>query len=400
MFTAFNRWLEEDWGFDYQDRIFAAPYISLADVDWAVAELEWALDNGARTIVHARRGADHDRSASSSPADPYFDPFWARVNEAGITVVVHAGDSGYSLQRLRRSTGFSAVFGGGPSQPRSRSLIASSGPIYDFLASLCSTSSSTASPTCASASVENGAEFLADLFDKLRSSAARCPASSARTRSRSSARNVWINPFWEDDVLEIVDLMGADRVIFGSDWPHIEGMPQPARLRRRAQGARRRRTAPDRVGQCDRVDREPPRLATPPGSGSEGDSTMERPTLELRSTVLGSPDPRRLAAFYERLLGWERFADEQDWVTVRPDADSIGLAFQTEDRYVRPVWPAAHGEQQMTAHLDIVVEDFPAAIAWALEAGATEAEFQPQADVRVMLDPDGHPFCLFPLNPG
>ena len=49
-FTAFNRWLEEDWGFAYENRIFAAPYLSLCDVDWAVQELEWALDRGARVI--------------------------------------------------------------------------------------------------------------------------------------------------------------------------------------------------------------------------------------------------------------------------------------------------------------------------------------------------------------
>ena len=67
-FTAFNRWLEEDWGFAYEDRIFAAPYFSLCDVDWAVQELEWALDQGARTIVHAARGRVHrDRSAHARP---------------------------------------------------------------------------------------------------------------------------------------------------------------------------------------------------------------------------------------------------------------------------------------------------------------------------------------------
>jgi predicted TIM-barrel fold metal-dependent hydrolase len=38
---------------------------------------------------------------------------------------------------------------------------------------------------------------------------------------------VWINPFWEDDIDEIVALMGPERVLFGSDWPHIEGMPSP-----------------------------------------------------------------------------------------------------------------------------------------------------------------------------
>ena len=95
MFRAFNRWLVEDWGTEYQNRIFAAPYISLADVDEAVAELEWALDQGARTVV-MRAAAPTTDGGPRSPSDEMFDPFWARVNEAGITVVVHAGDAGLS----------------------------------------------------------------------------------------------------------------------------------------------------------------------------------------------------------------------------------------------------------------------------------------------------------------
>ena len=109
LFTAFNRWLLEDWGFAYQDRIFAGPYISLADVDWAVKELEWALDNDARTIV-MRPAPVHTKNGVLPPADPYFDPFWARVNESGVTVVVHAGDTGYSLQGYAPEKGFSASF--------------------------------------------------------------------------------------------------------------------------------------------------------------------------------------------------------------------------------------------------------------------------------------------------
>jgi Glyoxalase-like domain len=60
------------------------------------------------------------------------------------------------------------------------------------------------------------------------------------------------------------------------------------------------------------------------------------------------------------------------------------------------VWPAAPGEPQMMVHLDIAVENLDEGVAWAREAGAVLAEHQPQKHVRVMLDPDGHPFCLFP----
>ena len=97
LMVGFNRWLREDWGFAHENTIFAAPYRSLADPDLAVRELEWCLDNGARTIV-MRPAAVQTAAGPRSPADWTFDPFWTLANDAGITVVIHAGDSGYSTQ--------------------------------------------------------------------------------------------------------------------------------------------------------------------------------------------------------------------------------------------------------------------------------------------------------------
>ncbi|MFW6195230.1 MAG: VOC family protein [Chloroflexota bacterium] len=122
---------------------------------------------------------------------------------------------------------------------------------------------------------------------------------------------------------------------------------------------------------------------------------MNRPPMRLSSTVLGAPDARALAAFYERLLGWHRVADEPGWVILRPSSGGTGLSFQTEPDFVPPAWPSSGAEQQMMMHLDIAVEDLQAGVAWAQEAGARLAGFQPQEHVRVMLDPAGHPFCLF-----
>jgi catechol 2,3-dioxygenase-like lactoylglutathione lyase family enzyme len=117
--------------------------------------------------------------------------------------------------------------------------------------------------------------------------------------------------------------------------------------------------------------------------------------LTLTTATLNSPDPPALARFYGKLLGWEIGTDEADWVTLKNPEGGIKLAFHIEDQYVRPVWPAAPGEQQMMMHLEIMVENLDAASAHAQELGATLAEFQPQDDVRVHLDPDGHPFCLY-----
>jgi predicted TIM-barrel fold metal-dependent hydrolase len=224
LFRAFNRWLAEDWGMAYQDRIFAAPYISLADVDHAVTELEWALDQGARNVV-MRAAAPITEKGPLSPANPVFDPFWARVNEAGITVVVHAGDAGLSSNGYAVD-GFSATFGQGPGTP-SIKMFAIERAAHDFLVTLLLEKLFDRFPNVRIASVENGSEFLSPLFRKMRGTARKMPGYFSEDPVDTFRRHIWINPFWEDDVNEIVDLMGDDRVIFGSDWPHIEGLPEP-----------------------------------------------------------------------------------------------------------------------------------------------------------------------------
>ncbi|MDM7890612.1 VOC family protein [Curtobacterium caseinilyticum] len=115
----------------------------------------------------------------------------------------------------------------------------------------------------------------------------------------------------------------------------------------------------------------------------------------LTATVLQSPDPVRLARFWGALTGWTVHEDGPTWLRVRPDDGGVGLSVQYDDAYESPTWPPAPGAQGMQLHLDLQVEDLAAATARAVELGATEAAFQPQDDVRVLLDPDGHPFCLF-----
>jgi len=223
MFRAFNRWVEEDWGFAFEDRIFAAPYITLADLDFAVSELEWALAKGARTIV-MRPAAPTTVLGQRPPADPVFDPFWARVNEAGITVVVHASDSGYSANGYAHGD-FNAKFDS-TVKPSVRQFMMERA-IYDFLASIVFDKLFDRFPNLRMVSVENGAEFVPDFFKKVSSMARKAPGYFSEDPIETFRRHVWINPFWEDDVNETVAYMGADRVVFGSDWPHIEGLPQP-----------------------------------------------------------------------------------------------------------------------------------------------------------------------------
>jgi catechol 2,3-dioxygenase-like lactoylglutathione lyase family enzyme len=131
---------------------------------------------------------------------------------------------------------------------------------------------------------------------------------------------------------------------------------------------------------------------------------VTRPEMRVVGPVLDAPDAVGLARFYERLLGWTMVAvegprpgypPEDGWAKLRSPAADQKIEFQWERHYVAPTWPAAAGEQQMMMHLDIEVDNLEAGVAWALEAGAVLAEHQPQEGVRVMLDPAGHPFCLF-----
>jgi catechol 2,3-dioxygenase-like lactoylglutathione lyase family enzyme len=131
---------------------------------------------------------------------------------------------------------------------------------------------------------------------------------------------------------------------------------------------------------------------------------MDSSSFRLSNTVLGTPDPPGLAEFYRSLLGWtyrdEDHESDPTWIVIKPPGDNdddprVGLSFQLEEAHVAPAWPAGPGDQQMQLHLDIGVDDLEGAVGRAEELGATRAAFQPQDDVRVMLDPAGHPFCLF-----
>ncbi|RBM07341.1 VOC family protein [Streptomyces sp. PT12] len=120
-----------------------------------------------------------------------------------------------------------------------------------------------------------------------------------------------------------------------------------------------------------------------------------RPRIGRPSTVLDSPDARALARFYERLLGWDVIADEPDWAQLAEPGGPGRLSFQTEGAYERPQWPTRPGRPQIGMHLDLEVDDLERAVAHAEAVGAVLAPFQPRPDVRVCLDPAGHPFCLW-----
>lgn len=128
----------------------------------------------------------------------------------------------------------------------------------------------------------------------------------------------------------------------------------------------------------------------------EGDATSPREVRhDFWGAVVDAPDARALARFYSDLLGWPIVKESDEDAALAPPDGVAYLAFQTSPEYQRPEWPPVEGAQQMMLHLDFEVSDLDAAAAHAVELGAEVAAFQPQDNVRVMLDPAGHPFCLY-----
>ena len=159
-----------------------------------------------------------------SPFDPMFDGFWQLANDSGITVVVHAGDSGISSNGYAVD-GFAATFSGGW-KPSIKSF-AIEQAIRDYLLSIVFENMFERFPNLRVASVENGAQYLPELIAKIRSTSNKMPGYWKNDPVETFRRHVWINPFWEDDVNQVADCVGPNRVIFGSDWPHIEALPEP-----------------------------------------------------------------------------------------------------------------------------------------------------------------------------
>ena len=221
-FSAFNRWLLDDWTYNYQDRIFPAPYLTLSDVNWAVSELEFALGHGAR-VINMRPGPISDPTGNRPFAHPSHDPFWARVDEAGITVAFHAGDAGYGfmLEQWGVNPDFQSF-----RLPMLFQLLTMS-PISDTVASFLAGGIFTRFPKIRVATIENGAEWVRPLFSKLKKAFKMRAHRWAEDPVETFRRHVWVSPFYEDDLTDLADLIGVSQIIFGSDWPHAEGLADP-----------------------------------------------------------------------------------------------------------------------------------------------------------------------------
>lgn len=224
---ALNQWMHEQWTFDYEGRIFATPVITLPIVEEAIAELEWVVERGARIIL-IRPAPVPGFEGTRSFALPEYDPFWKRVVEADIAVGMHASDDGMTKYvnvwegsnrgeylPFKTQNAFEEVF---------RSYHRG---IMDAMASAVCHGLFDRFPTLRVLPVENGSRWVGPLLDALAHTHEMNPHLFAEDPISVFKRNVWVHPFHEDDPMDIVGLLGADRVLFGSDYPHPEGLAEP-----------------------------------------------------------------------------------------------------------------------------------------------------------------------------
>jgi len=232
--SSYNRFFDETWGFNYQDRIYATAMLSLRDLDRAVALTDEILNRGARVVL-IPTGPAYGRS----PGDPYFDPVWSRLNEAGVVIAMHIMPNWY----------FEAVSPawGQSSDPASWHMSAwgwmntyGERPVIDTLSALIFDNVFGRFPRLNLVIAEHGASWVPHTLshlDKSRGMGRNGPWIGGKLTERPSAifkRHIRVTPYPEDDVVKIVDhLDGDDSVlVFGSDYPHAEGVVTPADFQR------------------------------------------------------------------------------------------------------------------------------------------------------------------------
>jgi predicted TIM-barrel fold metal-dependent hydrolase len=224
---AFNQWLLDHWSFNVDGRIFPVPVVTLPIVDRAIAELDWLVERGARVILIRPATVPDFRGRRRSFALPEFDPFWKRVQEADVLVGMHASDSGtnrYVNEFEGRDNEFL------PFAAKSafiEYLGAEMRMIADVVASIIGHGMATRFPKLRILPVENGSAWVPPLLERLEKVYARKPEFFEEDPVAVFKRNIWVHPFHEEDPIRLIDLVGADRVCFGSDYPHPEGMYDP-----------------------------------------------------------------------------------------------------------------------------------------------------------------------------
>jgi predicted TIM-barrel fold metal-dependent hydrolase len=220
---SLNEWILEEWSFNYDDRIFTTPVITLPIVEKAIEELEWVVEHGAKVVL-IRPAPVPGYGGSRSFGYEEFDPFWQAVVDADVLVAMHASDSGYSRYQADW-TGPKEML---PFQPDPfRWVTMGKRWIEDSMAALLCHGVLSRFPTLRVASIENGGNWVGPFLEHVHDAYRKMPQMFVEDPVEVFRRNVWISPFHEDDLAGLIDLVGVGQILFGSDFPHPEGLAEP-----------------------------------------------------------------------------------------------------------------------------------------------------------------------------
>lgn len=226
VFTAYNRWLDEDWGYDRDGRILTGPMISLMDPVLAEAEVDRVLEIGTKLVIMRAGPVASPHNKPLSPADPTHDRIWAKLAEAGVVVAIHAGDAGYT--KYLGDWGEKTRYTGMKATPLTEVLsVAIERPIFDMMAAMICHGLFDRHPTLKVATLELGAAWVPELHRRLRVTYGKTPQLFGRDPIEAFREHVWVAPFYEDNITTLRDVHGAERILLGSDWPHPEGLSSP-----------------------------------------------------------------------------------------------------------------------------------------------------------------------------
>jgi len=220
---SLNQWLYETWSFDYEGRIFATPIITLPIVERAIEELDWVLERGARVVLIRPAPAYGFRGPRSFGKEE-FDPFWQKVVDHDVLVAMHSSDSGYERYVNDWEGSDSEML---PFQPQAFRMLSAWRPVEDSVSALICHGALSRFPALKVAVIENGSSWVAPLLKNLADVYKKMPQDFLENPVDVFKRNIYISPFWEEDLGELAELTGVDHVLFGSDYPHPEGLADP-----------------------------------------------------------------------------------------------------------------------------------------------------------------------------
>jgi predicted TIM-barrel fold metal-dependent hydrolase len=229
VFDAYHRWLDEDWGFARDDRIICPAVVTLVDAVLAEKQLQWLLEHEVKVIMF-RPGPVVGPWGSRTPADSTYDRFWSMAEEAGVVAAFHVADGNSRKYAEQWGEGESLNFVNLFNKFSSILSLQMERPIFDTIASLIAKGLFDRHPNLKVATIELGSGWVPELLRRLQIVYGQMPQAFAHDPVEQFHEHVWVTPFQEENMARLVSVMRPERILFGSDWPHPEGVAEPTDL--------------------------------------------------------------------------------------------------------------------------------------------------------------------------